>query len=268
MRPDTPSDPRPLRLEVPSGVASVTDEGAGPAVVCVHGLPGSSRDFRWLAPALTARGLRVVRLELPGFGQAPEPPPGASSTVAALGHYVSEVIAALRLEAPTLLGHSFGGTIALNVAAHRPEEVGRLALVASMGTRRHRGFREFGWGVELGRWAGVPGLGGPVGWLLEAGFRRFGFRHDVDSQTVLRTMKLIDNFDFAHQAAAVARLRVPTAMVWSLDDPLIEAEIAEHMAQRLPEGPRLRFPDGTHNPQKHYAVEIADNLATWIGVQR
>lgn len=246
-------------------MASLTDEGAGPAVLCVHGLPGSGRDFRWLSPALVARGLRVIRVDLPGFGGASEGPRSESSSVAGLSQYVSEIISALRLEAPTILGHSFGGAVALHVAAHAPSTVGRLALVATIGARRHRGFKQFGWGIELSRWARDPWMGAPGRWALQAAFRRSGFRHDVDGRSVLRVMSLIDNFDFGQHVAAVARLRVPSAAVWCLDDPLIEAEISEEWAARLPPGPRLSFADGAHNPQKHYAEEIAEALAVWIG---
>jgi len=63
------SDPEPRRAELPHGVVTYTDEGPAeaPVLIAVHGIPGSGRDFRYLAPQLLP-ARRVVRVDLPGFG--------------------------------------------------------------------------------------------------------------------------------------------------------------------------------------------------------
>jgi len=71
MTPERPHDPEPQSLGVHSLPVTHTDEGTRPpAIVLVHGLPGSVRDFRWLGAALRelAPEARVVRLDMPGFG--------------------------------------------------------------------------------------------------------------------------------------------------------------------------------------------------------
>lgn len=260
MRPDKPSDPAPLRLELPGGAVSFTDEGAGPPVVCVHGLPGSARDFRWLAPALVEVGFRVVRVELPGFGgsEAKVPP-----DVDAWADWLGGVVLALRLDAPNLLGHSFGAVVAARHAVRAPSAVARLALVASPGLRRHRGLARASWGVELERWSRWPVLRAAIPALLARGLRAAGFRHDVDPRRAVLTMRAVGGWDFGRQADTLARLRTPTTVAWCADDPFIEDAIATELARRAPDGPRLRFLDGGHVPQKHHAVEIAQALAAW-----
>lgn len=264
MHPDKPSDPALIRLQLASGEASLSDEGAGPAVVCVHGLPGSARDFRWLAPALTERGLRCVRVELPGFGQSSA---DVAPHIEDVADHVAEIMSALRLCRPMVLGHSFGGTVALATAARYPDRVGRLALVASMGFRRHQAFERFAWGVEMARWAHTPVVKEPVRALLQVAFRKFGFRHDVNRETVVRAMTLIRDVDFGQQVVRGVRLKVPTAVIWCKDDPLIQDEISQDLARRVPEGPRLCFESGGHNPQKTFATEIAEALASWLSTE-
>jgi len=47
MTPKHPSDPAIQHVALSRGVVGLTDEGAGPVVLGVHGLPGTHRDFRW-----------------------------------------------------------------------------------------------------------------------------------------------------------------------------------------------------------------------------
>ena len=64
---------------------AVEDEGEGDAVVCVHGLGGSSNSFTPLMPALARR--RVLRIDLPGSGRSQrcEGAPGQGVAQAASG---------------------------------------------------------------------------------------------------------------------------------------------------------------------------------------
>jgi pimeloyl-ACP methyl ester carboxylesterase len=227
--------------------------------VCLHGLPGSARDFRWLAPALTKRGLRVVRLELPGFGRSDASRPDLD----ALAERVRDGLDRLRISGPLVLGHSFGGVVAMRAAARWPEAVSRLALVAAPGLRRHRALARHTWGLELAHHAHRPLVGGLLRRVLQAGFHRAGFRNDTDEARVLLTLRILRNFDFGDQASSWSRIRTPTAVVWCADDPFIEDEIAADLARRMPDGPRLRFESGGHNPQKHRALALADCLADW-----
>jgi pimeloyl-ACP methyl ester carboxylesterase len=85
------------------GPFTYTDEGAGEVVVALHGLPGSVRDWRWLAPALA--GVRLVRIDQPGFGGTPlqtEP----DSSLAARTRFVLAALAALAIDRFVVLGPS------------------------------------------------------------------------------------------------------------------------------------------------------------------
>ncbi len=257
-----PSDPprRTARLR-DGGPFSYTDEGAGPAVVAVHGLPGSARDFRWLAAALT--GVRVVRLELPGFGETPlATAPGPS--LAARGAFVVSALEALGVERCVLLGHSMGGGVALAAAVQAPARVAALGLIASIGLRPHRMFRRlraprlFAAGVDL------PLLGPPVRALLWRAFRALGFPAQTTTAEVAHTLRCVAATRFEDQAAHVAALRQPTLLAWADDDAFIEPAVFEQLAAALPAGPRLRWPTGGHNLQKSHAEELARALEALV----
>lgn len=88
----------------------------------------------WLgevAPILADRyGVRVAALDAPGFGESPALPPerySVSDSAALLWSAADE----LDLERPVLMGHSWGGVVAVHAAADRPSDVAALVLLDS-----------------------------------------------------------------------------------------------------------------------------------------
>jgi pimeloyl-ACP methyl ester carboxylesterase len=250
----TPSAAVPIVVQLPTGPASIVDEGSGPAVVLVHGLPGSARDFRWFTPHLVAAGLRAVRVELPGFGGTPVatwPDPSPEGRAA----FVDQVIAALDLRRPVVVGHSMGGVVATAVTA----PVAGLALISSPGLRPHRSLRRFPAAAVSVLVGGAlrQRLMMPVVRRL---FASAGFRGYPDA-ALLRTVVCVAATDLAPHATRVRAATAPTLVAWCEDDPLIEPEIFAELAAACPPGPRLRWPDGAHNPQKAHAAELAAAVA-------
>lgn len=265
MHPETPSDP-PVQRDRLDGRA-ITWVDAGPrvpeAVVMVHGVPGSHRDFRWLAPPLEQAGLRVVRLDMPGFAGSE----AISARPSALAEHVLARVEALGLERVVLLGHSFGGPLSLLASARDPSPKGRvcaLALISSVGLRPHRSFREASKLLALRPALHTPGLRRLVTGAVHRLFVRSGFSPRTTGAEVRRTIDLLAHVDFRAIDNARAALRVPTLVAYAEDDPFIEAAIAEELAAAVPEGPRLRFASGGHNPQKHQACEIAEALIPFV----
>ena len=133
------SDPAPAFFDRAAGRISYVDEGprAAPAFFTLHGIPGSVRDFRYLAPPLTPH-LRLVRVDLPGFGQS-APDEQAIVGLDGRGQAVIDLADHLRLERFGLIGHSMGGGPALLLAGREPSRVSHLVLLASVGLQPHRG---------------------------------------------------------------------------------------------------------------------------------
>ncbi|KNZ32644.1 MAG: alpha/beta hydrolase [Methylibium sp. NZG] len=103
---------------------AVEDVGEGDAVVCVHGLGGSSNTFTPLMPALARH--RVVRVDLPGSGrsQRAEGPLSIARFVEAL----LSVCTRLNIGAAHWVGHSLGTIVCQHMAALHPSRVRSLAL--------------------------------------------------------------------------------------------------------------------------------------------
>ena len=100
-------------------------DARAPAVMCMHGVSSHAARFRRLAERLTPR-FRVVSVDLRGHGESEwEPPWDLDTHVADL----LETADALGIEVADWMGHSFGGRLALELAARAPERVGRLVLL-------------------------------------------------------------------------------------------------------------------------------------------
>jgi pimeloyl-ACP methyl ester carboxylesterase len=101
--------------------------GSGPPLVLLHGLASNARIWDGVASRLAGAGLRVVALDQRGHGSSDQPSSGYD--FATVVRDLEAALAALELEQPVLVGHSWGANVALQFAAGRPGAVAGLALV-------------------------------------------------------------------------------------------------------------------------------------------
>jgi 3-oxoadipate enol-lactonase len=107
-------------------------EGAGTAVVLLHGFCQSSAYWAPTADRLAAAGIRSLVPDLPGFGaSAGEPGP---YTMAGLADWLARLLDARGLARVALVGGSMGGVVAQHFALRYPDRVLRLLLVATGAT--------------------------------------------------------------------------------------------------------------------------------------
>lgn len=258
-----PSDPDPEELLLPEGKLAYIDEGprGGPALFALHGIPGSSRDFRYLAPELTS-AVRFVRVDLPGFGLSSAWKDGVRSHEGRLSALLS-LADHLGLAKFGVLGHSMGGATALALASRRGDRVKALVLVASVGLRRHRALpADPGTLGFVARLMSLPLLG----WLITARFRRNleSRRLPGTPAVVRRYLEAISATRFRDQRRLVRGPLPPTFVCYSHDDALVETSISEELAKAIPNARVLSFNEGGHNLQKTRAQEIGDALREWL----
>lgn len=117
------------------------DSGTGAPVVLLHGNPGFLEDF---APddsagvfAMLARDRRVVAVDRPGHGYSSRPS-AAATTPREQARVLHDALGRLGISRPVLVGHSWGGGLALVYALQYPADVRGLVLIAP------RAFRDTG----------------------------------------------------------------------------------------------------------------------------
>ena len=107
------------------------EKGQGPPLLLIHGLCGQMGNFTHSLVDRLATDHRVIVFDRPGSGHSSRAAHADGSLVqqAAL---VAELIRALGLQRPAVVGHSLGGAVALMLALNHPASVRALALVAPL----------------------------------------------------------------------------------------------------------------------------------------
>jgi len=98
----------------------------GPPIICATGITANAFCFQALADELLSTH-RVISYDLRGRGDSDKPESGYSLPIHAQD--LAEIIDALELDRPVVLGHSLGAMIGLYFAAHYPDKLSKLVLL-------------------------------------------------------------------------------------------------------------------------------------------
>jgi pimeloyl-ACP methyl ester carboxylesterase len=257
--------------------------GSGPVLVLIHGITSSSRTWERVLPAL-AEHHTVLAPDLLGHGESAKPRGDYSLGAYASG--VRDLMIALGLTPATVVGHSLGGGIAMQLAYQFPERIERLALVSSGGLGREVNLilraatlpgSEYVLPLlcapvlrdavrTLGRAAGVVGLkpGSDLQGILEG----FGSLAAVDARRAfLHTARSIIDLT-GQRVSAQDRLYLaagmPTLIVWGEKDPMIPVAHGREAHAAMP-GSRLEvFSDAGHFPFNDDPVRCAALLREFV----
>jgi pimeloyl-ACP methyl ester carboxylesterase len=134
-------------LDVDGCAIRVMEKGEGEPLLFLHGWGLSPKTYEAGITRLTAGGVRVVAPALPGFGGS-DGPPIRGIDLGAYSSRIAGLIEKLDLEKPVfVVGHSFGGGVAMQLATDRPDLVRSLTLVNSVGGApgRRTGMTDSSW---------------------------------------------------------------------------------------------------------------------------
>lgn len=110
-------------------------EGSGSNVIFIHGWGQSTECFNYLLSGLKNKHT-VYALDLPGFGKSEEPKyvynTNDYSTI------VLEFIKALKIKSPTLIGHSFGGKVIIDLVTKNNYHPHKIVLIDSAGIQKKK----------------------------------------------------------------------------------------------------------------------------------
>ena len=270
--PELPPAGRRVALE--GGVAvNGVEEGTGPAVVLVHGHPGSAYDWRVLAPELAARGRRAIAYDRVGYGRS-DPRRDGDYSFAANARELLALLEALELRDATVVGWSYGGGTAVLAAQQDASRIARLVLVGSVGPgipTERSALEAAVFSAPVLAWiAAVP----PAGEAVRRAMSENAFSGQPQPEWWLpslaanlgggdtrRTMRE-EGLAYARQPIPdPTGLALPMLVVHGDDDRLVPVEVGRELARRASHARLVVVPGGSHMLPITHAPLLADEIA-------
>ena len=253
--------------------------GEGPAVVLIHGVAGRAGQWQKVIRVL-ARSHKVVAPDLLGHGDSAKPRGDYSLGAHAAG--IRDLLVALDIRRATIVGHSFGGGIAMQFAYQFPERCERLVLVSSggLGEEVHALLRA---ATLPGSEFVLPMLAHPrvlsIASVLPRSLGRLGLRTSPDLTEMARAYQSLSNAEA--RSAFIQTLRgvidptgqrinasdrlylaanMPSMIIWGVRDRIIPVSHSEVAHKGMP-GSRLEiFENAGHFPQLDDPHRFAETL--------
>lgn len=235
--------------------------GSGVPVVAVHGIHGNHRAWREMEPEL-AGDFRLLSVNLPGF-EGTSFAAGRGYSQKHVAEFISDFAEALGLEKHFLMAHSWSGAACIHLAARQNDILG-LVLFATVGPRVHRGWKTRPLPSTASKLLRIPGLGLALRRSIQRTFLRIGVPESTPYQELVHATHYAGHLDFRQIEQDLEILRLPTFLVWSEDDKVVDRDVFNEVAARCPEGPRIKLAEGGHNPQRTRAHEVGEHLRPWL----
>lgn len=219
---------------------SVQVKGSGPDVILIPGLASSPEV--WESTVAAVPGYRYHLIHVAGFAGAPAAGNAQGRVAAATADEIARYIEARSLARPALVGHSMGGTLALIIAARRPQLVGKVMVVDML--PQPAGFVGSSAAGVRGLADALQGLSATPGGrrLIEGAIEMFGGARPLgkrsDPDVVARATHELAVTDLT---AELPRIRAPLTVLYAAPDPERRAELQARYAAgyRARSGARL-----------------------------
>ena len=247
-------------------------KGKGEPLVLIHGIFSSAFVWHKNIDELS-RYFDVIAVDLKGYGYSDKPSDGRYSRKD-IRQFMIDFMGAINVEKAILVGHSWGGSIAMDMAIACPQRVEKLVLIDSIGYPLKHNF--FSWALKL------PGMGklllalcdkDTLEWILKKGvffdpslitdeeiegwIRPYYVKGSVQAALELR------NFDFII-GEQIKDISCSVLIIWGQDDKCLPVEMAEWFKQDIKGSVLKIIPNCGHNTQEEKPKEVNDLIRNFV----
>jgi pimeloyl-ACP methyl ester carboxylesterase len=234
------------------------------SLIILHGWGASAKSYEKIKPLLEQKGISVFVFDLPGFGG--EPAPDSAWSIDDYADWVAKKLQESGKDKFILFGHSFGGRIAIKLAARQPIGMQKLILCDAAGvTPRPK--------IKINFFALLSKTGKiifslpllkyfqPIVRKIEyflAGSRDYYYLQNPIMKGVFKKVIEEDLTKF------LSRIKVPTLIVWGGKDRMTPVSDARLMHDKIG-GSKLRILDEVgHSPHLECPEKLADVINNFI----
>lgn len=252
------------------------DEGTGPTILLIHGSASNLRSLDRLANALS-EDFRVIRYDVPPFGLS-GPVEHLDLSDVRPEDVPARLLGSLGVDKATIVGTSYGGSIALSLAANYPELVERLIIsnapsdpvptAVDVGPSLKAALEKYGGPSDILRsrpaefwqvWYEYY-FGEPERILPEYADQTAAFTRPMPSRNVLSLIATVSDNEAVRER--YAKVAGPVLLLWGGRDPMLPAPSAKTLESYLPSAQVsiIIMPDVGHYP----LMEVPDRYAASV----
>jgi pimeloyl-ACP methyl ester carboxylesterase len=249
------------RIDIGETSIELLVAGDGPPLVFLHGIDYFAQHKAFFG--LLARRFRLIVPRHPGFGSSSRP--AWMRTISDIAYLHLDLIDRLALKDVLLVGASFGGWVAMELAIRSTERLAGLVLIDSLGVKF--GGRD---DVEIADIYALP--------AQEAVRRAFADPSKAPDYAALDD-KAVEEVARDREAAVLYgwrpymhnpslrhwlhRIRLPNLVLWGERDRIVAPAYGAHLAQALPTARFVPIADAGHYPQIEQSEQVAAAIETF-----
>lgn len=233
--------------------------GSGPVILVLHGWGSSSDSWVDVMEILSGRGYKVICPDFPGFGKSQ--PPIQPWSVTNYKEWLLRFIDFQGLDEFILLGHSFGGRIAIKFSVKYCDKVKALILCDSAGIRPELGFKSkmVSYIAHIGNVIFSP----HIFTRFKDGARNIFYsflRHKdyVKSDGIMR--EIIQKIINEDLLPYLSQIKIKTLLVWGKEDKLVPVKYSYIFKEQIKDSVLELLEDVGHSPH----IEAPDKLSNII----
>lgn len=222
-----------------------TVEGEGSPVVVMHGW-GCTHDTVKLISDICRKSHTVYSVDFPGFGASTEPPTqGGVWGVEEYTQIIEKLSEAEGIKNPILIGHSFGGRVAIVYASRN--KVDKVVLVDAAGVKPKRKLKYYikVYSFKLAkRWFTLLyGKDGGKKRIENMRNKRGSSDYANSTPTMKAVLSKVVNEDLCH---LMPKIEAPTLLIWGKEDTATPLSDAKKMEKLIPDAGLVAFEDCGH----------------------
>ncbi|MFQ6609485.1 MAG: alpha/beta fold hydrolase [Fidelibacterota bacterium] len=255
------------------------DGGEGTPLIFLHGQASDLMNFEPVY-SMFARDFRIIALDYPGYGKSGKV--GVVLTEDSLVRLLEQLYKVTQIQSATLIGHSFGGYVAMLFALANPGMVQSMILVSPAGLQEYtpavqqylrssftvaeivktsveKAYQNYRassvyWSPQMEKYAQ---------YRIEL-LKKGGDDYQEYARAMVQAMELMLNTKIRER---IGSIHIPTLLVWGNQDPLIPLTVGKE-AKRIIQNSRLKTIDRCgHFPMLEYPNQFHRIIQTFLAVQ-
>ena len=225
--------------------------GEGEDVILLHGWGQNIEMMDPLGKKLENK-YRITIIDLPGFGLSSEP--DCTTTIYDYADIVKEVLDSLKIKQPSIIGHSFGGRIAIIYASKYP--VKKIVLMGAPCIRKEK---DLSLGVKvLKNLKKVPGLNN----FEEFAKKHIGSRDYKNASSTMRQILVNTvNEDLKEYAK---KIECPCLLIWGSNDTEALLSDAKELEKIMKDAGMVVYEGGTHYAYLEFLIPVSRVIKSFI----